>query len=127
MGFFRHVPDTNVGNIKNKLKLNNMKFTEIVKEFIGKNIQYTNKEIKKMLANEVGANFSILEIAEIKNTILTEIVNSLIVTAQKYNELEDKIAKCYVNDNGDMLSDEESEHIDLGTIGEISASHFGWL
>ena len=47
--------------------------------------------------------------------------------SDKYEFLEDKIAKCYVDDNGDILSDEESENIDLGTIGEISASHFGWL
>lgn len=51
-----------------------MKFTEIVKEFIVEKMQhkYTNKEIKKMLADEVGANFSELEISEIKNNILNE-------------------------------------------------------
>lgn len=61
-----------------------MKFTEFVKEFIGQKMQYTNKKIKKMLADEIGANFSELEISEIKNTILTETINSLIVKTKKY-------------------------------------------
>jgi hypothetical protein len=72
-----------------------MKFTEVVKEFIGQKMQhnYTNKEIKKMLADEMGADFSELEISEIKNTILTETVYSLIVRTRKFGELLSAIAK----------------------------------
>lgn len=47
--------------------------------------------------------------------------------AEKWDKLSEKIAKCYVDENGDELSEEDSEDIDLGTIGEIAASAFGWL
>ncbi len=47
--------------------------------------------------------------------------------AKKYDELSDKIAKCYIDKDGNELSEEDSEHINLGTIGEIAASFFGWL
>jgi hypothetical protein len=47
--------------------------------------------------------------------------------AEKWDKLSEKIAKCYVDENGDELSEEDSENIDLATIGEISASAFGWL
>lgn len=47
--------------------------------------------------------------------------------AKKWDELEKKIAKCYVNDEGEELTEEESEGIDLATIGEIAAVEFGFL
>jgi len=47
--------------------------------------------------------------------------------ADRYDILESKIAKCYVDENGEELSEEESENMDLGTIGEIAAGEFGWL
>ena len=47
--------------------------------------------------------------------------------AEKWDKLSEKIAKCYVDENVNELSEEDSEDIDLGTIGEISASAFGWL
>ena len=47
--------------------------------------------------------------------------------AEKWDKLSEKIAKCYVDENGDELSEEDLEGIDLGTIGEIAASAFGWL
>lgn len=47
--------------------------------------------------------------------------------AEKWDKLEEKIAKCYVDENGDELSEEDSQNIDLGYIGEISATAFGWL
>lgn len=40
-------------------------------------------------------------------------------------ELEKKIAACYFDENGDEI--ENSEDIDLGTIGEIAAIHYGFL
>ncbi len=47
--------------------------------------------------------------------------------AKQWDELDAEIAKCYVNEDGDELDEEESEGINLGTIGEIAASKFGWL
>jgi hypothetical protein len=46
---------------------------------------------------------------------------------KKWEDLGEKIARCYFDENGDDLSEEESENIDLGTIGEIAASAYGWL
>jgi hypothetical protein len=45
----------------------------------------------------------------------------------KWDKLHDKIAKCYFDEDGEELSKDESEDIDLGTIGEISAIAFGFL
>lgn len=47
--------------------------------------------------------------------------------ALKWDELHDKIAKYYVDEDGEELSEEDSEDIDLCTIGEISANAFGFL
>jgi uncharacterized protein YdcH (DUF465 family) len=47
--------------------------------------------------------------------------------SDKWNELDEKIARCYVDENGEELSEEEVENIDLGTIGEIAAGAFGYL
>ena len=47
--------------------------------------------------------------------------------AQKWDELEKKIAACYVDEEGEELSEEDLEGIDLCTIGEIAAVAFGFL
>ncbi len=47
--------------------------------------------------------------------------------AQKWDDLDTKISRCYVDEDGEELSDEESEGIDLGTIGEKAATAFGYL
>ncbi|MFA9191105.1 hypothetical protein AAGV28_06950 [Flavobacterium sp. FZUC8N2.13] len=47
--------------------------------------------------------------------------------ADKWDALGEKIARCYFDENGDDLSEEESEDIDLGTIGEKAAIAYGWL
>jgi hypothetical protein len=47
--------------------------------------------------------------------------------AEAWDRLEKKIEACYVNENGDELSEEELEGIDLCTIGEIAAIAFGFL
>lgn len=60
-------------------------------------------------------------------TSIESLVLSYKIKADKWDKLADKIAKCYVDENGDELSEEDSENIDLCTIGEISASAFGWL
>ena len=67
-----------------------------------------------------------------KNIVETKIKDSLSILtyknkSAKWDKIGEKIAKCYVDENGDELSEEESEEIDLGTIGEIAASAFGWL
>jgi len=58
---------------------------------------------------------------------IEEYVKPFKTKAEKWDKLSDKIAKCYVDKNGDELTEEEAEDIDLGTIGEIAASAFGWL
>lgn len=58
---------------------------------------------------------------------IEEYVKPFKAKAEKWDKLSDKIAKCYVDENGDELTEEEAEDIDLGTIGEIAASAFGWL
>lgn len=45
--------------------------------------------------------------------------------AIKWDKLENEIARCYVDENGDELSEEELENIDLVTIGEIAMNAFG--
>jgi hypothetical protein len=48
--------------------------------------------------------------------------------AKKYEELSYKVAACYgkEDEDGKWVEHEENDS-DLGTIGEITASHFGWL
>ena len=60
-------------------------------------------------------------------TSIEKLILKYKVKAEKWDELSEKIAKCYVDENGDELSEEDLEGIDLGTIGEIAASAFGWL
>ncbi len=45
--------------------------------------------------------------------------------AKKWDELEKQISACYVDDEGNELSDDEGG--DLCTIGEIAAMAFGFL
>jgi len=52
--------------------------------------------------------------------------------ADKWDELDDQIAKCYCNKDGEYVDEDsddkaEIEDADLCTIGEIAASAFGWL
>ena len=60
-------------------------------------------------------------------TSIEQLISSYKIKAEKWDKLSEKIAKCYVDENGDELSEEDSEDIDLGTIGEIAARAFGWL
>ena len=60
-------------------------------------------------------------------TSIEQLISSYKIKAEKWDKLSEKIAKCYVDENGDELSEEDLEGIDLGTIGEIAASAFGWL
>lgn len=50
------------------------------------------------------------------------------IKADKWDALSNEIAKCYCNEDGEYDEDNpEIEDADLGTIGEIAASAFGWL
>ena len=60
-------------------------------------------------------------------TSIEKLINKYKIKSDKWDKLDAKIAKCYVDENGDELSEEEYENIDLCTIGEIAASAFGWL
>ena len=60
-------------------------------------------------------------------TSIEQLIQKYKIKSEKWDKLDEKIAKCYVDENGDELSEEDSEDIDLGTIGEIAASAFGWL
>lgn len=62
--------------------------------------------------------------------------NSLSVPYEEYHELKDKaskwdklheeVSKFYLNDKGEELEENEFTG-DLGSIGEIAASHLGYL
>ena len=60
-------------------------------------------------------------------TSIEQLIQKYKIKSEKWDKLSEKIAKCYVDENGDELSEEDSEDIDLCTIGEIAASAFGWL
>jgi hypothetical protein len=48
--------------------------------------------------------------------------------AEKWDELDAKISKCYCNSDGDYDEDNpEIEDADLCTIGEMAAISFGWM
>lgn len=65
-------------------------------------------------------------ICDIK-TLALEYAKQFKHKAEKWDKLEHEIAKKYIDENGDELTDEQLEHIDLSTIGEITATAFGWL
>ncbi|WP_289659475.1 hypothetical protein [Flavobacterium panacagri] len=67
------------------------------------------------------------EVQEDLKSIAIEYANQFKSKADSYDILGAVISKQYINENGDELSEEDSENVDLGTIGEIAASHFGWL
>ena len=60
-------------------------------------------------------------------TSIEQLIHKYKIKADKWDKLDAKIAKCYIDDNGNELSEEDSEDIDLGTIGEIASSAFGWI
>lgn len=48
--------------------------------------------------------------------------------AAKWDELGEKIAKCYPDENNENTnSDKNNEGCDLITIGEMAAIAYGWL
>ncbi len=47
--------------------------------------------------------------------------------AEKWDDLESKIAKFYCNKNGEYDEENPENDGDLCTIGEIASSAFGWF
>lgn len=66
------------------------------------------------------------EIGELKNKI-----QNLLNINKKWNDLDDKIGRCYPDtlevDEDDLTDEDYFEDADLCTIGEIAASAFGYL
>lgn len=56
-----------------------------------------------------------------------ELKQEIINKANKWDELKEKIGRCYFDEDGNELSEDDSENIDLGTIGEIAAMKLGYL
>jgi len=86
-----------------------------------------NKDRSNIERNRSSYTLNVLKSFKTQAEELLEEEKRHITKSEKWDKLGDKIAKCYVDENGDELSEEESEDIDLGTIGEISACAFGWL
>lgn len=82
-----------------------------------------NEKLCKIIDTDSG--FDNQEMANKIEKLFNEELSKHKMKSEKWDKLGEKIAKCYVDENGDELS--EAEDIDLGTIGEISASAFGWL
>lgn len=55
-----------------------------------------------------------------------EEIETMKIKADKWDALGKEIAKCYCNSEGEFSEYPEIDG-DLGTIGEMSASAFGWL
>jgi len=91
----------------------------------------TEEELKKKIAFQIGfvlfSGKTIDETVRDLMSITSDYTQSFKKKAEKWDKLSGKISECYVDENGDELSEEDSENIDLGTIGEIAASAFGWL
>lgn len=50
------------------------------------------------------------------------------IKSEKWDNLGKKISKCYCNSDGEYDEDNpEIENADLGTIGEMAASAYGWF
>lgn len=49
--------------------------------------------------------------------------------AEKWDRLDEKISKCYpeYDDHAEENDDDDYDNTDLGTIGELAASAFGYL
>lgn len=84
-----------------------------------------NKKICEIIDTDQG--FDNQEIANKIEQLFNEEISKYQQKALKWDILDEKIAKCYVDENGDELSQEESEKYDLVFIGELAANAFGWL
>ncbi|WP_143392478.1 hypothetical protein [Flavobacterium psychrophilum] len=88
-------------------------------------IMTLNKKLCKIVDTDEG--YDNQELANKIEKLFNKELSKYQQKAMKWDNLHSKIAKCYCDENGDELSEEDSEDIDLGTIGEISASAFGFL
>ena len=64
---------------------------------------------------------------EEKITVPKETYEKLLVLANNWNELEKEVNKFYVNVDGEYDEDNPESEGDLCTIGEITATAFGYL
>lgn len=104
-----------------------------VEYFVGKlsipdaNQNRTHSKQKEILAILFGHFIEALKNQPVEIISRQELDSSIIEKASKWDKLDVKIAKCYFDENGEELSEEEAENIDLGTIGEKAAAAFGYL
>jgi hypothetical protein len=84
-----------------------------------------NKKLCKIIDTDKG--YDNQRLANTIEQLFEEQLSKYQHKALKWDELHDKIAKCYFDEDGEELSEDESDDIDLGTIGEISAIAFGFL
>ena len=91
----------------------------------------TEQELENSIGMQIGfllySDKSAGNVVEDLKQIAIDYADQFKVKSEKWDKLSDKIEKCYVDEEGEELSDEESEGIDLGTIGEIAATAFGWI
>ena len=69
-------------------------------------------------------DFMVYSIVPVSQEMLREDIST---KAKQWDLLDEAVGKCYFDENGKELSDEDSENIDLCTIGEIAANHLGYL
>jgi hypothetical protein len=86
-----------------------------------------NKDRSNIERNRSSYTLNVLKSFKNQAEEMLEEEKKHITKSDKWDKLGEKISKCYVDENGDELSEDEAEDIDLGTIGEIAASAFGWL
>lgn len=100
--------------------------------FVGKlsiqdvNQTRTHNKQKEILTLLVGHFITALKNQEPEKLSL-ELKQEIISKANKWDELKEKIGRCYFDEDGEELSEEDSENVDLGTIGEIAAMKLGYL
>lgn len=58
---------------------------------------------------------------------LEEVNEKIEEKANNWDKLGKQIERCYLDEDGNELSEEDSEFIDLGTIGELAAIAYKWL
>ena len=103
-----------------------------VEYFVGKlskqdvNQTKTHEKQKEILGLLFKHFITALENQEPEKPIL-ELKQEIISKANKWDELYEKIGRCYFDEDGEELSEEDSDNIDLGTIGEIAAMQLGYL
>ena len=91
----------------------------------------TTEELQNKIGMQMGfllhSNKPVADTIKDLKSIAIDYAKQFQAKAEKWDKLDAKIAKCYFDEDGEELSEEDSENIDLGTIGQIAASEFGYL